>query len=709
MSMLSRGRVPRSFVPFTCVLMLVCNPSARAADEPTGVETLRITSERITLAEARAAVREIPGGATVVDMNQVSERNVSSLADALRYVPGVFSNSANGSDGVFLSSRGSNLDATDYDGNGVKLLQDGLPITTADGNNHNRLIDPLSARFVTVARGANALTYGASTLGGAMNFVSPTAHESGPIEGMVNGGSFGQQQGRVTLSDEFTDTLDGLVTLEGKEWDGYRDHNQQTRYGAYGNVGWQVADDVATRLYGSYVSNEQELPGSLSKAQVRQDRDQANPAAIGGNYQLNVDAWRVAATTAWQIDENRSFFVGASLEEQQLFHPIVDKIMVDFDGPGPGLPVEVFSLLIDTDHRDIGGVLRYDQRIGAHDLTFGLNYGKNDVDGNHYRNDGGNRNGLTELIDNSASSFEGFALDRWRFADQWTLIAGAQFVSADREAETIDVATGTSSDPNDDFSTVNPRVGLIYAITDATQLYANVSRLYEPPTNFELADDVKGNGHVLNAMHGTVVEVGSRGHSDISASSSWGWEVDVYQAWIQDEILSVDDPNAPGTSLSTNVDNTIHAGVEALVNFRFAFGESGAHSIEPLVSISLNDFSFDNDDVYGSNQLPAAPDYAVRGEVLYRHANGFYAGPTFDLIGKRYVDFVNSYEVDGYNLLGFRAGWDSETWRVYAEFRNVLDAHYIATIGVRDVAANDAEVLNPGEPRAAFVGVQARL
>ena len=145
--LLSSGRVPRSLVPCTCALMLVCITPARAADEPTGVETLRITGERITLAEARASIREIPGGATVVDMNKVSERNVASLADALRYVPGVFSNSANGSDGIFLSSRGSNLDATDYDMNGIKLLQDGLPVTTADGNNHNRLIDPLSARL----------------------------------------------------------------------------------------------------------------------------------------------------------------------------------------------------------------------------------------------------------------------------------------------------------------------------------------------------------------------------------------------------------------------------------------------------------------------------------------------------------------------------------------------------------------------------------
>ena len=42
--------------------------------------------------------------------------------------------------------------------------------------------------------------------------------------------------------------------------------------------------------------------------------------------------------------------------------------------------------------------------------------------------------------------------------------------------------------------------------------------------------------------------------------------------------------------------------------------------------------------------------------MLYRHASGFYAGPTFDFIGRRYADFANSYSVDGYELMGLRAG-----------------------------------------------------
>src|SRR5690606_38681674 len=107
-----------------------------------------------------------PGAVSVLDADAFHHRAVDNMADSLRYVPGIWTQSNSGGDSVFFSSRGSNLDATGYDGNGLKLFQDGLPVTTADGNNHNRALDPMSARHVVVARGANALAYGASTLGG---------------------------------------------------------------------------------------------------------------------------------------------------------------------------------------------------------------------------------------------------------------------------------------------------------------------------------------------------------------------------------------------------------------------------------------------------------------------------------------------------------------------------------------------------------------
>jgi iron complex outermembrane recepter protein len=665
-----------------------------------GVETILVT-ERALQTELAAT----PGGITLVDGDDLRERNVSSLADLLRYVPGVWSVSDSGSDDIFFSSRGSNLDATDYDMNGIKLLQDGLPVTTADGNNHNRVVDPLSARFATVARGANALKYGASTLGGAIDFVSPTARNSDPVDVLLNTGSHGQLLGRTTLSRVFNDRLDALLTLEGKRYDGYREHNEQHRGGLYANAGWQLTDAVDTRFFVTALSNEQELPGSLTRAEVDADPTQASASALGGDFQLNVDTRRVANKTVWQLSELASLEIGLSWEEQDLFHPIVDKVLVPI-GPGGSL-VEVFSLLIDTHHRDVGAVARYRQRVGDHDLLFGLNWGRGDVDGGNFRNDGGRPNGLTTLIDNDATSLEIYAMDRWQVSERLLLELAAQTVSAERSVRNTTVATGSVRNPRGDYSTTNPRVGVIYALADGVALFANVSRLYEPPTNFELEDEATGSNDILDAMHGTVAEVGARGMRPLGAASSWRWDVALYHARIHDEILSVDDPGAPGTSLSANVDETIHAGVEATLGAEIALRSGG--SLEPLLTVTLNDFAFDGHAAYGDNELPAAPGYIVRAELLWRQPRGFYVGPTFDFVGHRFADFASTYRIDSYSLLGLRAGWSNDRFRAYAELRNLLDEDYIASHGVRNLATPNAQILNPGDSTSAYVGVEAHF
>ncbi|MDD3354021.1 TonB-dependent receptor [Zoogloea sp.] len=654
--------------------------------------------------ELRAEQALTPGGVTLVDSDELYQRNISSLADSLRYVPGVWAASLSGADAMFFSIRGSNLDATNYDMNGIKLLQDGLPVTTADGNNHNRVVDPLAARYAVVARGANALTYGASTLGGAIDFITPTARDTAPRDAFVSGGSHGQLQGRFSAGG-VSGPVDGLVTVETKRWDGYRDHSQQEREGLYANAGLQLSDAVRTRFYATYVNNKEELPGVLTRAQWRDDPDQAEAAAVSGNYQVNVETWRVANKTTWEINPDSRLTAGISYEEQRLFHPIVDKVMVDFDGPGPLSPVEVFSLLINTKQRNLGTSLRYDLRVADHDLLAGLNYGQTKVNGGNYRNDGGHRNGLTQRVDNDADGLELFLMDRWKIAPRWTVVYGAQAVDASRDVRTTTVSSNTVRNPKADYNSINPRVGLIHQPVPDVELFANLSRLYEAPTNFELEDDVRGNNQTLDAMHGTVFEIGTRGTRTVG-KVRWRWDLAAYYARLRDEILSVDDPAAPGTSLSTNVDKTVHAGIEALVAASLPLDASGSHRIEPLVSLMVNRFKFVDDRVYGDNDLPAAPSYALKGELLYRSASGFFAGPTLDMVGRRYVDFNNSYKLDAYTLWGLRAGLTRKSWEVFGELRNLTDKDHIAYTRVVDVAAPDAAVLYPGEPRSLYVGAR---
>lgn len=643
--------------------------------------------------EAEQAVT--PGGVSLLDGESLRQRNVTSLADALRYVPGLWVASGSTGDSSFFSARGSNLDATNYDGNGIKLLVDGLPVTAADGNNHNRDVDPLSARYAVVARGANALAYGASTLGGAIDFITPTARDGAPSEVLLNAGSHGQRQARATLGT-VAGTFDALLTLESKRSDGYRDHMRQQRSGLYANAGIQLNPAVQTRFYLTAINNEQQLPGGLSRAQMQADPAQANPGNVAGDYRYNVKTRRLANKTSWTLDAQSSFSVGLSYETQQLFHPIV------YAPP-------YFSLLIDTEQRNAGATLRYQRRSGDHDLLLGLNYGRTTVKGsnNSYTPGTWSRTPFT-LVDNSANSLELFLMDRWQFAPGWTAVYGAQAVNSRREVRNTAVPDGALRNPKGDYNTLNPRAGLIRQLTPETQLFANLSRTYEAPTTFELEDDSRGDGSALKAMKGTVAEIGTRG-SHTEGRHRWHWETALYYGRLRNEILSRDDPKAPGTSLSMNAGPTVHAGVEALLGASLALDETGTQRIEPLLNLTLNHFSFDGDAVYGSKQLPAAPRYALKGEVLYRHLSGFFIGPTFDVVGSRWADFSNSYKVEAYTLWGLRAGVSGSGWELYAEARNLGDKRYVSQFSVMDQASAMAAILIPGEPRSLYLGARLKF
>src|SRR5690606_24381649 len=141
----------------------------------------------------------------------------------------------------------------------------------------------LSARYTVVARGANALTYGASTLGGAIDFISPTARNSAPVAASFNSGSHGSLNGRVTARGT-REAFDRLLTVERRQWDGYRDHSRQNRWGVYGNIGWRMSDAADLRVFATYVDNDQKLPGALTRPEAAADPNRASDAALGGDY-----------------------------------------------------------------------------------------------------------------------------------------------------------------------------------------------------------------------------------------------------------------------------------------------------------------------------------------------------------------------------------------------------------------------------------------
>lgn len=667
---------------------------------PVTLDSIEVRGSR-TISTITAQQRLTPGAVSIVNGETLQRRSVSNMADALRYVPGVFMQSNTGGDDGVISIRGSNLSALSYDKSGVALFQDGLPVTSADGANHNRLMDPLSARDVIVASGPNALTYGASDLGGAIDFISRTARNSDPRQLYLLGGQYDLFDGRVSTGG-VSGNFDGMLTLADKHFSGYRQHSREQRASLDGNAGWQVSNDFGLRVFATYMDSRQQLAGSLTRPEFDTDPRQADPSYVLGNHQLNVKTGRLAAKGTWTIDGQSWLEFGLSYEVQTLYHPIVD--VFDFSTYPP---TNFFSLLIDTTQRTAGGMVRYHFKAGEHNVVAGVNLAHTRDVGGNYENDHGRRGAKTDDVDQRASNLTLFVMDHWKFAPRWTFVYGTQGVVTGRNVRDVSLAYGNVRDQRHTYSSLNPRLGLIYVLGANSEVFANVSRVYEAPNDFDLDNDVRKNDSTLSAMQGISYEVGTRGRGELAdGKATWHWSLALYTAHIRNEILSVEDPTQPGNMLSTNYPRTIHGGVEGLLGASFPLGDT-AWSIEPLVSASWNDFSFDHDPVFGNNRLPMAPRYMVHGEVLLRDPDtGFYMGPTFDLAGYRYADMANSYCVGGYGLVGLRAGIQRHAWNLFIEARNLAGRNYVNTVTVLTQADANARVLNTGAPRSVFVGLK---
>lgn len=662
---------------------------AAAENADTTLDIIDVTTSTPD-ADAREHRRNTPGSVEVISSEDLHGRPIRNTSDALRYAPGVMAFSNTGGADQVLSIRGSNLNALDWDNSGVMMLQDGLPISTADGANHNRLIEPHMASSISVANGANALTYGASSLGGAMDVTSRTARNSDPRQVYYQGGKHGLASGRAGIGG-VDGKYDGILTMEGQHSSGWRTHSRQSRKSLYGNAGWQVNDDIRLRFYGLHSNSRQQLAGALTRAEFQDDPHQAEPAAVLGDYQTNVESSRAAVKGSWDVNAESTLKFGLSHEYQTLYHPIVSS--------------PYFSLLIDTHQNTTGAMLRYRLDAGNHDLIAGLNLAHTTNKGSNYENAGGGRGARSDRLEQRANSATLFAMDRWEFAPRWTLAYGAQGVLTDRDLRNISTTQNNIRRQQKTYAAFNPRVGLIRAFGENSEVFANISRIYEAPNNFELDDDARGDDSTLRAAHGMAYEVGTRGRAELpEASGFWDWSLAAYYARIRNEILSIGDP---GNLSSANYDKTIHAGVEARISASLSLGPATAHRFAPLISMTYNDFRFDNDDIWGNNRLPSAPRYIIHGEAMYRHEpSGFYAGPMFDLIGARYADMANDYRVSSHERIGLGTGIKRDLWELFAQVTNLTNKSHVNGVTVDTRADKGSRVLKPGAPRMIFAGLR---
>jgi iron complex outermembrane receptor protein len=637
--------------------------------------------------DAREQINRTPGGVEIVPAEEFRDTRALTPKDMLDYVPGVYAQPKFGEDSR-LSIRGSGL-SRNFHLRGLRLLQDGVPLNIADGSGDFQELDPLAYRYAEVYKGANALQYGAATLGGAVNFVTPTGYDFPRFLGRAEYGSFDSRRFQVG-SGGVEDRWDYFITPTWSLSSGFRDQSAFDNKKLNSNVGYRFDDTSETRFYFSYNNIDQEVPSSVLKASALNTPRVVAPINITNNYKRDIEAFRLANRSTFLIGDYE-VTAGAYAYDRSLFHPIFQ--------------------VIDNDIRDYGVFARASSEgtlFGNRDrFQFGANIGAGTNDNRRFVNNRGSRGALTFNTEEEAFNVDVFGENQYFFLPQVAFVTGLQLNHSSREANDRFLSDGNDSDERD-YNSVNPKLGVLWEVDRNTQVFGNVSKSSEPPTFSELNPTATPGFARLEQQKAITAEIGTRGRRE-----DYAWDVSIYRAWVKDELQLFTQPD--GTSQASNADRTIHQGVElgfdlGVIKELFVSGAK-PDRIWWRNSYTFSDFRFDGDPRFGDNELPGAPPHYLRSELRYVHPDGYYFGPNVEWVPSAYfVDNANTLKTDPYALLGFRAGYTvAKGLTVFFDGRNLTDERYISTVSVVPVAtATNSNLFFPGDGRALFAGVEYR-
>ncbi|WP_024575307.1 MULTISPECIES: TonB-dependent receptor [unclassified Afipia] len=644
-----------------------------AAPAPLGVKTAD---------QARQDIQQTPGGVAVVAAEEYKNNSVAStIKDILGYVPGVFAQPKWGDD-TRLSIRGSGL-SRNFHLRGIQLYMDGIPINTSDGYGDFQEIDPTAYKYVEVYKGANALQFGANSLGGAINFVTPTGRDFGVNSAGIDMGSFGYRRFQGSVGGA-NGPWDAFFTASNQSAEGFRDHSYGHSTRASGNIGYQFSPDFETRFYINANDIRQRIPGSVTRASALTSPETAAAGNVINDQQRNIDSGRLANKTTVRFGATTVEF-GAFAVDRHLMHPIfqwLDYQYKDYGGFGKV-----------TDDRVIGGF--------RNRLVAGVNVVNGEIDNKQYQNIGGYKGALLSSSLDKSKNTSAYVENSFYFLPNVAAIGGTQFLYATRDRT---ARFGATSSGSTEFNLWSPKAGLLWDIDPTWQAFANISRSAEVPSFGESSAAPAIPFYLIQPQTATTYEIGTRGRRpDLT------WELTGYRAEIKNELQCM--YGAPGQCNVVNADRTVHQGIEAglgVAVLKNVFTPD-ADKVWINLSYTYNDFRFDNDPVFGNNQLPGAPRHFLRAEALYKHANGFYIGPNIEWVPQAYyVDNANSFTTQTYAIWGLKAGVDDGKYSMYLEARNIANTAYIASTSIARNANATSALFEPGTGRAVYAGMKVR-
>ena len=543
-----------------------------------------------------------------------------SIGQELNNVPGVWlTNISNAAQDYRVSIRGFGSRAS-FGIRGIRILLDGIPQTTPDGQSQ---IDHLPLHLIQqseVIRSPAGSRHG-NAAGGVLSFFTENTNRN-QANIRLQHGSFGLYSTDATIHHRLSDNSKIMGSLNYHTFDGYRRHasfENKSAFMKFTHHKNEVSHNVSILHFDSPYAFD---PGGLTLEEVNRDRSQGRERNITYDSGESVRQSQIA----WQY---KTPYHGGVLETTLHFSPRVFNGKLPFENGG----------MVKLERDFYGGMALYrtsaKNRLGQG--IVGLDFQSQRDHRNRYANLTGLKGEQTMNQIERFSSASGFAI--------WSVPLGKSVFELGLRFDSNLVALDDLFATNEQsykrqFSRWSPHVSLLFRSSPTLAWFVSLGSGFEVPALSELSANPYGSGFNpdINPMEFIGIDFGFK-----KKSPFYRWEGVVFYTSATNELIRYELEDFPDQNFYRNLGDSTRYGIEvdALIPFKNHMLQGG---------ISLASYQFSENET--QKNLPGVPTTTFNLRWTYSNddwklsIDGRFAGNYF-------ADNANTVRIDHYGLANF--------------------------------------------------------
>ncbi|NTX93036.1 TonB-dependent receptor [Pseudomonas sp. UMC631] len=648
---------------------------------------------------------DLPFSIDTVQQPQIGDGQLGvNLSEVLPRVPGlVVQNRQNYAQDLQISSRGYGARSA-FGIRGLKLLSDGIPASTPDGQGQAATLNLDVADRIEVLRGPASTIYG-SNAGGVIQMFSRDGSGPPKVGAETTFGSDGFNKNHL-YAEGGNDKAGFLLDASRMDTDGYRDHSAARRDQTFAKLNFRPDDDSRLALiYSSLEQNGTQDP--LGQTWAAYKHDPRSVASVAETYDTrkSIDHQQVGMNYERYFGDATLQFNLYAGQRSVIQYLSIPRGVVSNTQRGGGV--------VDFDREFHGGTLRWIQPVhgvpGELTVTTGVDYDRSRDDRHGYQNYSGDLLGVKGELrrdeDDIATSLDPYVQARWELGD-WTFDAGLRHSTMKMEVDDHYLANGDSSGSKK-YQKNTPSLSVMYAFTPELHGYVSAGKGFETPTQAEMAYApglVESFNFGLDPATSTQYELGLKakvgGNTRVNAA--------VFEIRTDDEIVVAS--STGGRTSYQNAGKTLRRGFELGVQSQLSEQWDATLAYTRLEATYDQDFVEGGNLIEKGNHLPGVPGSSLYGELVWKPRQDISMGFEGQYRSKVYVEDSNEDKpAPSYAVFNWRTRFEQRygPWTFHQLLRldNLLDRQYVGSVIVGDSNGRYYEAA-PGRSWYAGAGLQ---